>query len=161
MLTLELSTQKNNLPEDMSTHHHHPRNAPVKKRQGGLLAFGVTGAFALAIYGCSRNEATMVVPPGNFSPNNAVSWSDTNQPPTNATVYASSGHGGYLGTHGYFPVYGYPNYYFRPAPGSTVEVVRGSTDSFVATSPDEARSVARGGFGEAGGEGGHGFGGGE
>ncbi len=141
----------------MKHHVHHQQIAP-KKRQGRLLAFGVTGALALAVSACGRNDSTMVVPPNSFNPNNAVSYNGTNQPPTNATVYASPGYSGYLGSRGYYPVYGYPNYYYQPAPGSTVQLVSGDASSYRASSPAEARSVARGGFGGSG-FGGHGFGG--
>jgi len=136
------------------------------KRQGRLLAFGMTGAMALAVSACGpANTApspTLLVPPDGFNPRSASYYSDTNQPPTNAAVYApNSGTGGYLGGHGYYRVYGFPSYYYRPAPGSRVELVSGGESAgYRASSASEARSVARGGFGEGGG--GHGgFGGGE
>ena len=137
------------------------------KRQGRLLAFGITGAMALAVSACGPANAdpgpTLLVPPDGFNPRSASYYSDTNQPPTNAAVYApNSGTGGYLGGHGYYRVYGFPSYYYRPAPGSNIELVSGGESAnYRAGSASEARSVARGGFGE-GGEGGHGgFGGGE
>jgi hypothetical protein len=105
----------------------------------------------------------MIAPPGGFNPVLASYYSDTNQPPTNACVYANGGSGGYLGGHGYYRVYGYPNYYYRPAPGSPIEIVNGGSSSYTAGSPEEANeNVVRGGFGGGDeGEGGHGFGGGE
>jgi hypothetical protein len=152
----------------MTTHVQLPKISSPK-RQGRLLAFGITGAMALAVSACgptnSTPSPTLLVPPQGFNPKNATYYSDTNQPPTNSTVYATSSHGGYLGSCGYYRVYGYPDYYYRPAPGTSVELVSGGdTAEYSASSPDAARSVARGGFGEGGGEGegGHGgFGGGE
>jgi len=132
------------------------------KRQGRLLAFGMTGAMALAVSACgpanSSPGPTLLVPPDGFNPRSASYYSDTNQPPTNAAVYApNSGTGGYLGGHGYYRVYGFPSYYYRPAPGSRVELVSGGESAaYRAGSAAEARSVARGGFGEGGGHGGFG-----
>jgi hypothetical protein len=156
-------------PWEVTTMTAHLAKTTSAKRQGRLLAFGVTGAMALAVTACDRRDTTMIVPPGGFSPTNAVYYNNTNQPPTNTTILASPGCAGYVAGHGYYPVYGYPNYYYRPTPGSTIEVVSGETGGYVASSPDEARSVAHGGFGSSGegegghggGEGGHGFGGGE
>ncbi len=130
-----------------------------RKRQGRLLAFGMTGAMALALSACDNPSQVMISPPGEFDPNRASAYTNTNQPPSSSSVCANPGCGAYLGGHGYYPVYGYPGYFYRPAPGSTVELVRGS-GNYSAGSPEEARaSVARGGFGESGG--GHGEGGGE
>ena len=140
-----------------------------RRRQGQLLAFGMTGAMALALSACdnaSGSGETMLVPPTNFNPAKAVDYSSTNQPPQSPEVFAHSNCSGYLCGHGYFPVYGYPGYYYEPAPGSSIELVRGGSRTYVADSPEEAReNVARGGFGgegEHGGEGGEGgHGGGE
>ena len=147
----------------MTPHVHLPKICSPK-RQGRLLAFGMTGAMALAVAACGPADSappgpTLIVPPNGFNPRDATYYSDTNQPPTNAAVFASSGNGGYLGAHGYYRVYGFPSYYYRPAPGTSIELVSGGeTESYRAGSASEARSVARGGFGE----GGHGgFGGGE
>jgi len=138
-----------------------------RKRQGRLLAFGMTGAMALAVSACSPSNAspdpTLVVPPTDFNPRAASYYMNTNQPPTNATIYSpgggidGNGAGGYLTSHGYYQVYGFPSYYYRPAPGTTVELVSGGgTAGYRAGSPAEARSVARGGFGGSGGRGGWG-----
>jgi hypothetical protein len=143
------------------------------KWQGRLLSFTVSGAMAVALSSCDNKSnlgPVMVAPPNGFSPNQAVYLSNTNSAPMSQFVYSPTGGGGYLGAHGYYPIYGYPNYYDRPAPGSTVEFVTGGSTAYTASSPDAARDdVARGGFGESGGgegEGGHGggeggFGGGE
>lgn len=128
------------------------------KRQGRLLAFGMSGAMALALTACSR-EPVMVAPPNNFQTAEATWFDNTNQPPTNAYVYSTSNSGPYLGAHGYYPIYGYPHYYWRPAPGSTVQLVTGGygASSYRASSPAEANeSVARGGFGRTGSSGGSG-----
>ena len=148
----------------MTPHVQLPTISPPK-RQGRLLAFGMTGAMALAVSACgpvnTAPSPTLLVPPDGFNPRSASSYSDTNQPPTNAAIYApNSGTGGYLGGHGYYRVYGFPSYYYRPVPGSNIELVSGGESAaYRASSASEARSVARGGFGESGG--GHGgFGGG-
>jgi hypothetical protein len=126
---------------------------PVIKRQGRLLAYGMTGAMALALAACSRpqSEQMMVAPPNNFTTNQAPEYASTNQAPVTAYVHSGGGCSGYLCGHGYYPIYGYPGYYYRPAPGSTVEMVSGGSSSYAASSPAEARaSVARGGFGSTG-----------
>ena len=115
---------------------------------------------ALALSSCNRSDANpMIVPPSNFNPSQATFLSSTNSAPTNPYVYSAPANAGYLHTHGYYPIFGYPNYYDRPAPGSTVEFVTGGSgaSSYSASSPEEAReSVERGGFGGGEGEGGHG-----
>lgn len=137
------------------------------KRQGQILAFSMTGALAVALAACDDNSSSsvpMVAPPNGFNPTQATAYSDTNQPPTNTCVYSNGGSGGYLGSHGYYRVYGYPGYYYRPAAGSSIEIVNGGSSTYSAGSPEEANeNVARGGFGGEGeGEGGHGgYGGGE
>lgn len=131
------------------------------RRQGRLLAFGMSGAMALAMSACSRDsDPVMVSPPNNFNTNQAVYYDNTNQPPVTPYVYAGANNAPYLGGHGYYPLYGYPNYYWRPTPGSTVQLVSGGSSTYQAGSPSEANeSVARGGFGASGeGEGGHGGG---
>ena len=140
------------------------QNTPAPKRQGKLVAFGMTGAMALALAACDTANTpsqAMIVPPNSFNPAKATDYASTNQAPQSPTVFAYSNCSGYLCGHGYFPVYGYPGYYYRPVPGTMIELVRGGSPTYVASSPGEARAnVARGGFG--GGEGGHsGFGGGE
>lgn len=138
------------------------RVAPLK-RQGRLLAFSMTGAMAIALTSCNRSESgpTMIAPPNGFNTNQASNFTGTNQPPTTPYVHAGSAYGGYLGGHGYYPVYGYPNYYWRPAPGTRVEFVSGGSPSYSAGSPAEAHeSIARGGFGASAGGFHGGFGGG-
>jgi hypothetical protein len=138
-----------------------------RKRQGRLLAFSMTGAMALALNACGNksDSAPMIAPPGDFSPQRAAYLSDTNSPPTSPYVYSSGGNGSYLGGQGYFHLYGYPGYYYRPAPGTAVEFVEGGSSDYSAGSPAEAQdNVTRGGFGEGGegeGHGGGGEGGGE
>ena len=133
----------------------------ARRRQGHLLAFGLTGAMALAVTACNNSGATgppMILPPGSFNTSEASSFYGTNQPPNSPYVYdgAGGGHSTFLTGIGYYPIYGYPNYYYRPAPGSTVELVTGASSGYVAGSPAEAQeSVDRGGFG-GGEEGGHG-----
>jgi hypothetical protein len=134
-----------------------------QKWQGPVVAIGITGALAVAIAACSQKggstNPTMVAPPNNFNPTQATFLSSTNQAPNSPYVYdgGSGGHAAFLMGRGYFPIYGYPSYYYRPAPGSTVELVSGRTSGYVAGSPGEARATAaRGGFGAHGG----GFGGG-
>jgi hypothetical protein len=127
--------------------------------QGTLLSFTFSGAMALALSSCNQSDSSpmMIVPPSGFNPGQATYLSNTNSAPTSPYVYSNSGNSGYLGAHGYYRIYGYPNYYDRPAPGSTVEFVSGSwgASSYRAGSSEEAReSVERGGFG--GGEGGEG-----
>jgi hypothetical protein len=148
------------------------------KRQGRLLAFGMTGAMALALNACdgskSSGSAPMIAPPNTFTTEQASALYSTNYPPNSPYVYSAtggSGGGSYLTSHGYYRLYGYPGYYYRPAPGATVEFVEGGSSSYRAGSAAEAdETVARGGFGEGGeggeghgggGEGGHGGGGGE
>jgi hypothetical protein len=131
-------------------------------RQGRLLAFSMTGAMALALNACTykSDSPPMIVPPGNFNASQAVFLSNTNSPPTAPYVYSSGGSGSYLGSRGYYHLYGYPDYYYHPAPGSRVEVVEDGSADYRAGSPAEAEEVARGGFGEGGeGEGHGGFGG--
>ncbi|HEX4139436.1 MAG TPA: hypothetical protein VHY09_03755, partial [Candidatus Methylacidiphilales bacterium] len=109
---------------------------------------------ALAVSACGpANSApgpTLVVPPVDFNPRGATYYNNTNQPPANATVYSPSGGtsgggaGGYLTSHGYYRVYGFPSYYYRPSPGTRVELVSGGDSaSYRASSAAEARSVAR------------------
>ena len=138
----------------------------ARKRQGPLLAFGMTGAMALALAACNNSGGsgpTMIAPPGNFDPSQAKYLSGTNQAPTAPYMYdGGGGHGGFLTGSGYYPMYGYPNYYYRPAPGATVELVTGGSSGYVASSPGEGQeSVERGGFGEHGAGGGEGGGEGE
>jgi hypothetical protein len=119
---------------------------------------------ALALTACNQSGPgqTMVAPPNGFNPRQAVVYNDTNSPPVTPCVYSGSGNGSYLGGHGYYHVYGYPGYYYRPAPGSTVELIEGGSSTYAAASPEEAReNVSRGGFGESGGGEGEGHGGGE
>ena len=124
------------------------------RRQGRLLAFSMSGAMAMALTACHDSGPTMIVPPVDFNTNQAEWVYGTNAPPTASTVHSSGG-GVFLGSRGYYPVYGYPGYYYRPAPGSTVELVSGASSSYRAGSPAEARAnVARGGFGSSGGHGG-------
>jgi hypothetical protein len=137
------------------------------KRQGQLLAFSMSGAMALALSSCDNpsSSSPMIVPPGGFNPSRATIYNDTNSPPTSPCVYSGGGNGSYLSSRGYYHIYGYPGYYYQPAPGSTVEFVEGGSTGYSAGSPEEAQeNVARGGFGEGGegeGHGGGGEGGGE
>jgi len=136
----------------------HKRRAKNARWQGPLLSFTVSGAMALALSACNNTYQTpMIVPPNGFDPKQASYFNSTNSPPTNACVYTGdSGNSAYLCSHGYFPVYGYPHYYDRPAPGSQVQLISGGSgiSSYSAHSPEEARSTARGGFGSTGGGGG-------
>ncbi len=116
---------------------------------------------ALALTACNQSgpDQTMVAPPNDFNPRQAVAYNNTNSPPVTPCVFSSSGNGSYLSSHGYYHVYGYPGYYYRPAPGSTVEIIQGGSPNYAAGSPEEAReNVARGGFGESGGGEGEGHG---
>jgi len=134
-----------------------------RRWQGPLLSFTVSWAMALALSSCNSNLGpVMIVPPKNFNPSQAPYLSNTNSAPTAPYVYSGAGNAGYLGTRGYYPIFGYPGYYERPAPGSTVEFVTGSSgaSSYHASSPAEAEeSASRGGFGSHGSSGGEGEGG--
>ncbi len=95
----------------------------------------------------------MVVPPPDFRTSQANTLYSTNYPPNSPYVHsnggAGSGGGPFLTSRGYY----------RPAPGTTVELVNGGSSTYRAGSSAEAEeTVARGGFGE-GGEGGEGHGG--
>lgn len=133
-----------------------PPSTLPQRRQGSLLAYGMTGAMALALAACSRApEEAMISPPANFTTNQVPAYMDTNQPPTSPYVHAGARYDSYLYGHGYYPIFGYPGYYYQPAPGSTVQLVTSGPHSYVAGSPDEANTaIARGGFGEHGGGGG-------
>jgi len=137
-----------------------------RRRQGQLLAFSMSGALALALSACSKTtpDEVMIAPPNDFKPEQAATVYSTNAPPTGPYVYSTPANGGYLGHCGYYHIYGYPNYYYRPAPGTTVELVTGGSETYSAGSVTAAHeNIERGGFGESGeghgfGEGGHGGG---
>lgn len=101
----------------------------------------------------------MLVPPNSFTTNQAVALDSTNVPPSGSYVHtAGVGYGPWLYSRGYYPVYGFPNYYAKPATGVPFQLVEGASTSYRAGSAAEANaSVSRGGFGSHG----SGHGGGE
>jgi hypothetical protein len=129
------------------------------KKQGSLLAFSMSGAMALALAACGRSNSspTMISPPSGFSTNDATAWTGTNGVvPSSPYVYANAGSAAYLGGAGYYPMYGFPGYFYRPAPGSTVQFITGGSPTYSAGSVSEAHAnVARGGFGSSGEGSGH------
>ncbi len=136
-----------------------------RRRQGQLLAFGMSGAMAVALSACNNSDKSgelMIAPPNSFNPQQAVTVYSTNSPPSAPFVYSPPNNGPYLGGCGYYHVYGFPNYYYRPAPGTAVEFISGGSPNYSAGSAEEANeNIARGGFGESAGEGegeGHGSG---
>jgi hypothetical protein len=143
-------------------------SSPAKRPHlaGRTVALSMTGAMAMAMSACHReNGPLMIAPPSDFHTNEVTALTDTNQAPSSTYLQANSQYSTYLGGHGYYPLYGFPGYYYRPKPGSTVEFIRGASSSYSAGSAEEANeNISRGGFGESGGEGGgegegHGFGG--
>ncbi len=132
-------------------------------RQGSLVAFTMAGAMALALSGCDNAQpapGTYIAPPKGLTPNDAVVVGSNDGPTTNAYVHpVGPGGGGSFVARGYYPVYNQPGYYYRPAPGTTAQIMTVS-ESFAGGGDGEG-GISRGGFGGGeGGEGGHGGGGG-
>ena len=134
-------------------------------RQGSLVAFTMAGAMALALSGCDsaqQTPGTYIAPPKGLTPNDAVVVGSNDAPTTNAYVHpVGPGGGGNFITRGYYPVYNQPGYYYRPAPGTTMQLMT-VRESFASDSDSDGEGgISRGGFGGGeGGEGGHGGGGG-
>jgi hypothetical protein len=129
----------------------------ARKRQGSLVAFTMAGAMAMALTGCDDAQqpaGTYIAPPKGLTPNDAAVMTTYDAATTNAYIHPTSpGAGVYWTSRGYYPVYAQPGYYYRPAPGTTAQIMTVS-ESFASGEGDDG--ISRGGFGGGEGEGGGG-----